>query len=407
MAGNGGFSRGIAALALERVEQARLLAADVGARSAVQDEAERVIGAEDRRAEVARLRRLGDRRLEDVGLMRVLAADVDEGAADLRAVGRDDDALDQHVRVLLHQLAVLERAGLGLVGIADQVLVDVAVGQERRLLAHLEAGAAAAADARVHDRGQHVLAGHASALRRLLVAPAPLIDLERVQPGLVDAFEQDLHASRLVLVLVGRGLDRGRGPGPVRLAVRRKSGRVGPRRLIGGRRAEVGLAGRHVWIGAAAVAQLLVLEHRASRLEVGDDLIGVLVGQRARHTRHPPRPSGRCRRRRGIRTSARSTSSWPAAAASIASKNSSAPRSEQEMFVHTYTSWRRFRRTSRTCRRRWPPRSGRPESAASQRRPARSPRASTSREHPGRRAGRGLRPSGGRDTWPSRRRSCP
>jgi hypothetical protein len=51
------------------------------------------------------------------------------------------------VRRLLHELAVLERAGLGLVGVADEELVHVALGQEGRLLAHGEARAAAAAHA--------------------------------------------------------------------------------------------------------------------------------------------------------------------------------------------------------------------------------------------------------------------
>ena len=37
--------------------------------------------------------------------------------------------------------------GLGLVGVADEVLVHRALGEERRLLAHREAGAAAAAQA--------------------------------------------------------------------------------------------------------------------------------------------------------------------------------------------------------------------------------------------------------------------
>src|SRR6185312_6284629 len=45
----------VAALALERVEQRRLLAADVGAGAAVDPEREGVVGAEDPLAEVARL----------------------------------------------------------------------------------------------------------------------------------------------------------------------------------------------------------------------------------------------------------------------------------------------------------------------------------------------------------------
>ena len=96
---------------------------------------------------------------------------------DLAGVGGDDHPLDQHVRALLHQLAVLERARLGLVGVADQVLLHVAVGQERDLAAHLEAGAAAAADARVHDLRQHVLGRHRQRLAQRLVAAAALVDL--------------------------------------------------------------------------------------------------------------------------------------------------------------------------------------------------------------------------------------
>ena len=62
--------------------------------------------------------------------------------------GADQHALDQLVRVLVHQLAVLEGAGLGLVRVAAQVLLDVAVREEARLLAHREARAAAPAQAR-------------------------------------------------------------------------------------------------------------------------------------------------------------------------------------------------------------------------------------------------------------------
>jgi len=50
--------------------------------------------------------------LEALGLQRVLAADVDERARDAARVGRDEHALDQHVRALLQELAVLEGARL-------------------------------------------------------------------------------------------------------------------------------------------------------------------------------------------------------------------------------------------------------------------------------------------------------
>ncbi len=71
--GEGRLQARVAALALERVEQAGLLAADVGAGAPVEDEADRQVRAEDPLAQVAGFGRLGDRRLEDVGLVGVLA----------------------------------------------------------------------------------------------------------------------------------------------------------------------------------------------------------------------------------------------------------------------------------------------------------------------------------------------
>src|SRR5215213_7630135 len=75
-------------------------------------------------------------------------------------VGADHDALDQLVRVLVHQLAVLERPRLGLVGVAAEVLLGIAARQEARLLAHREAGAASTAQARGLELGQDLLGRH-------------------------------------------------------------------------------------------------------------------------------------------------------------------------------------------------------------------------------------------------------
>ena len=112
------------------------------------DQLDLVPAVEDALAQVAGLVGLGHGPVEPVGHLRVLAADVDEGAVGPGGERRDHDALDELVRVLLHQLAVLERPRLGLVGVAAQVLVHLATGQEGDLLAHREAGAAAAAKAR-------------------------------------------------------------------------------------------------------------------------------------------------------------------------------------------------------------------------------------------------------------------
>ena len=128
----------VAALALERVEQAGLLAADVGAGTAVDDHESEVSEPRIFSPTIPGGARFGERGVEDVGLQHILTADVDERARGAGGVGGDHDPLEQHVRGLLHQLAVLEGAGLGLVGVAHEVLVHPALGQERDLLAHLE-----------------------------------------------------------------------------------------------------------------------------------------------------------------------------------------------------------------------------------------------------------------------------
>ena len=151
--------------------------------------------AQDVLADVTGLHGLGDRRLEDVGLVGVLAADVDERPVDLRRPRRDQDPLDQLVRVLLHQFAVLERPRLGLVGVAHEVLVHVAVREEGDLPAHREAGAATAPDVRVGEVGEHLLGRHRERLAQHLVAAAALVDRERVQARLVDVLEQQLFHS--------------------------------------------------------------------------------------------------------------------------------------------------------------------------------------------------------------------
>jgi hypothetical protein len=81
-----------------------------------------------------------------------LAADVDEAVADAERVARDQHRFDQHVRVVLEDPAVLERARLALVGVGDEVVGLAVVGNDDLpLAAHREGGAAAALQARGGD----------------------------------------------------------------------------------------------------------------------------------------------------------------------------------------------------------------------------------------------------------------
>ena len=173
----------LAAPALERVEQRRLLAADVGAGAAVDGHVHL--------AEEARLARLVDGRLQDLVLGQVLAADVDEDVLRLDRVRGDQAALEQPVRHARHHLAVLERARLGLVGVDDQVLRLRALAVDQRgLAAHREAGAAAAAQVRLLQLGDQLVRAHLQRLRHLLVAADRLVLGELRQVALVRAGEQ-------------------------------------------------------------------------------------------------------------------------------------------------------------------------------------------------------------------------
>ncbi len=191
----------VAALALERVEQSGLLAADVGAGAAVQHQRAGEVAAKDVLADVARGGGLRQRRVEDPRLRLVLAADVDEGVIDAGAVCGDHDPLDQHVRALLQQLAVLEGARLGLVGVTDQVTVHVSLRQERGLAPGGEAGAAAAAQPGGIEFGDDRRRLHREGLAHRLIAAAALVDLERGKSRLVDVCQQDRGRAHQALAL--------------------------------------------------------------------------------------------------------------------------------------------------------------------------------------------------------------
>ena len=72
--------------------------------------------------EVLALAQLLERVDEHLVLALVLAADVDEDVLRLDRAGRDQAALEEAERDAKHDLAVLERAGLGLVGVDDEVV---------------------------------------------------------------------------------------------------------------------------------------------------------------------------------------------------------------------------------------------------------------------------------------------
>ena len=87
-----------------------------------------------------------DRRLQPLPLANELAAHVDVAGAAIHRAAGDQAALDQKMRIVPHDLAVLAGAGLGLVGVDDEVMRPVAdrLGHERPFQSGRKTGAAAA-----------------------------------------------------------------------------------------------------------------------------------------------------------------------------------------------------------------------------------------------------------------------
>ena len=107
--------------ALDRVEQRRLLAADVRAGADTQVDVEALPGPGDVVTEQAGNPRPVDGGAQAVGGHRVFAADVEPSLFGADGGAGDRHGLDQRERIALHDNPVLEGPGLGLVGVAHQV----------------------------------------------------------------------------------------------------------------------------------------------------------------------------------------------------------------------------------------------------------------------------------------------
>ena len=109
----------LAALALDRVEQRGLLPADVGAGAAAQLDVEGEARVHDVRPEQGGRPRLLDRLVQVFRRPRVLASDVQVAGLRPRGEPGDRERLDQGERIVLHEHAILEGAGLRFVCVGD------------------------------------------------------------------------------------------------------------------------------------------------------------------------------------------------------------------------------------------------------------------------------------------------
>ncbi len=145
-----------------------------------------------------RVRQL-DRVFEPRGREWVLAADVDEALLGTRRVAGDRERLQDGERIVLHQDPVLERAGLGFVGVADEV-----VGLDRLLRDRLplhtcgERRAAPPLELRVLELGDHALGTELDRPPERLVATVRPVVIERRRIDDADPAEQSELLARAV-----------------------------------------------------------------------------------------------------------------------------------------------------------------------------------------------------------------
>src|SRR5882672_8596084 len=141
-----------ALFALKAFQQRGLLAADVGAGPMVDEEVE-VEAVDVVLADQFGFVSLIDRRLQPLTFTDELAAHIDVTGVSAHCEAGDQAALDEKMRIVPHNVAILAGPGLGLIGVDHKIMGPVAslLGHERPLEPGWEPSAAATAQARVLD----------------------------------------------------------------------------------------------------------------------------------------------------------------------------------------------------------------------------------------------------------------
>ena len=152
LGGKGRLIAGLTLLALDGLQECRLLAADIGPGAMMRIEVEVDARTQDIAPDEPGGIGLGERPFEALDRLVEFAADIVVGDGRTHRIGSDGHALDQLVRVEPQDVAVLAGPGLTLVRVADQILLtrDTA-GHEAPLEPGRKAGPAAPAQVRELD----------------------------------------------------------------------------------------------------------------------------------------------------------------------------------------------------------------------------------------------------------------
>jgi hypothetical protein len=140
----------------------------------------------------------------------VLAAHVQVALLAAGRVGGDRHRLHHGERVALHQHAVLEGPGLGLVGVADQVVRPARLARDRVPLAsHRERGAAAPDEAGVHHLADDALRAELERAPQRVVAAVGAVVVQALGIDRADTTQQ--AQARVARLRRRRGCQLGRG----------------------------------------------------------------------------------------------------------------------------------------------------------------------------------------------------
>ena len=194
-----GLDARVGALAFEGFDEAGLFTADVGACTAMHVDLAVETGAEDVLAEEAFFVRLCDGLLKDLRRVREFFADVDVGQLGTHSEAGDRHAFDQLMRILMHDVPVLEGAGFGFVRVADEIdRLGVCRRDETPLHTSRETCTPTTAQAAGFDLVGDSAALHGERFFELLVAAILQVTLDgRIVTGAVDVLEDQALFTRM------------------------------------------------------------------------------------------------------------------------------------------------------------------------------------------------------------------